>query len=648
MRTAPAVSLVLGAAGLLAGATLFFSGGSRERPLFALGTAAILFTAAVAAAVLAGALPRPELGRAGVAFLVLLGAFTVWAGFSVQWSIAPDLSWAYFNRDLVYLAFAVLGVLAAGLAPRRVLAAGLALLLAAVIGWALLGKVVPALFPDGARIARLREPVDYWNALGLVCAWGVVLGLWVASAREFRAAARAGGVVLVYAASVAAGLTYSRAGIAVAGLAVVAWLVLGRTAFDSLVALALSVPAAVGVVAFAVSLPGVSEDGQANATRVEDGRLFGVVLVAVALGVFGLALAAAARPALPAGRERAVVRAAAGAAVVAAVVFASLVVVRGGGPQAWFETQWDAFRSSETIAVSNEAERLGSLGSNNRWPWWQEAWRSFRDEPVVGNGAGSFLLVHRLERDRDVGVTQPHNVPLQFLSDTGIIGFLLAAGALAAGLVSAGGTVRALEGPERGAVLALTLGVGAFVLHSLVDFDWDFLAVAGTAFLMLGAAVPRGAAATAGTRRPFWAAGALAIALVSASSLLAPWLADRRLDDAYEALFRGAYAEAAGDADDAHSLNPLDIEPLLVLGLAAEQSGRLDTAFGRYREAADLQPKNADAWLALGGFELERLDEPRLALEHLLLARRLDPWGAPAELDDLIARAEREAQQEPG
>ena len=231
---------------------------------------------------------------------------------------------------------------------------------------------------------------------------------------------------------------------------------------------------------------------------MDDGRLFGVALVVVGLAVFGVALAVARRRALAEERERSVVRAAGIAAAAAVVVLAVIVIARGGGPQAWFETQWDAFRSSETIAVSNEAERLGSLGSNNRWPWWQEAWSAFLDAPVVGNGAGSFVLVHRLERDRDVGVTEPHNVPLQFLTDTGIIGFLLAAGALAAGLTAAAGTVRSLEGPERGAALALTLPVIALVVHSLVDFDWDFLAVTGTALLMLGAAIPRGASTARG------------------------------------------------------------------------------------------------------------------------------------------------------
>ena len=51
-------------------------------------------------------------------------------------------------------------------------------MIAAALGWALLGVAVPSLFPDGDRIARLREPVGYWNALALLADTGIALGLW--------------------------------------------------------------------------------------------------------------------------------------------------------------------------------------------------------------------------------------------------------------------------------------------------------------------------------------------------------------------------------------------------------------------------------------------------------------------------------------
>src|ERR671928_59930 len=163
--------------------TLFFGGGSRGLSLAWLGTAVVLAASAALAAALLGALPWPDLDRTGLAFLVLTGLFVLWNGASISWSLDPDRAWAYTNRGLVYLAFACLGLFVGALVPRapRAVAAGLAVLLAGVLGWALLGKVVPSLFPDGGRLARLRSPVGYWNALALLADMAVALGLWLAA-----------------------------------------------------------------------------------------------------------------------------------------------------------------------------------------------------------------------------------------------------------------------------------------------------------------------------------------------------------------------------------------------------------------------------------------------------------------------------------
>src|SRR5437868_2975856 len=79
------------------------------------------------------------------------------------------------------------------------------------VGWALLGKVFPSLCPDGARVARLRDPIGYWNALALVCAIALPLGLWLWTRRDRRV--RVAGIVLLYLAVIALVLTYSRAGV---------------------------------------------------------------------------------------------------------------------------------------------------------------------------------------------------------------------------------------------------------------------------------------------------------------------------------------------------------------------------------------------------------------------------------------------------
>ena len=102
-------------------------------------------------------------------------ALTAWVGASIAWSIVGDASWGWLNRGLVYLAALVLG----GLVAQRLLelAAVLAGVLGVALGWAVLGVMVPAWFEDGDRIARLREPVGYWNALALLADAAIVLGL---------------------------------------------------------------------------------------------------------------------------------------------------------------------------------------------------------------------------------------------------------------------------------------------------------------------------------------------------------------------------------------------------------------------------------------------------------------------------------------
>ena len=149
-----AAQLLLGAGGALAAAATLFSSGSSNGRLVWIGLAALLVAAALGAGAFLG-LPRPALGREAATALVLLTAFVSWNGISVLWSIEPDRTWDYFNRGLVYLAFAVVGVAVGSLVPRtaRAWAYVLAVALALPLGWALLAKAVPAIgwTPGGLR-----------------------------------------------------------------------------------------------------------------------------------------------------------------------------------------------------------------------------------------------------------------------------------------------------------------------------------------------------------------------------------------------------------------------------------------------------------------------------------------------------------------
>ena len=100
---------LLATAGVLLAASLLFGGGSTVGPVAWIGAGAILAAVAACGAALWGVLPAPAIGREGIAFAYLAAGFVAWNGVTTLWSAAPDRSWEYFNRGLVYFAFAVLG-----------------------------------------------------------------------------------------------------------------------------------------------------------------------------------------------------------------------------------------------------------------------------------------------------------------------------------------------------------------------------------------------------------------------------------------------------------------------------------------------------------------------------------------------------------
>jgi O-Antigen ligase len=626
MRAAVA-SPVLGAAGVLLLVALFFGDGSSDGRLFWIGAFAVITSLAVAIATFAGVVPGPSPTRAGAAAVGLFAAFVLWGGLTIAWSVAPDRSWAYLDRGLVYLAFAVLGLYVGAFVrrPATTTAGVLAALLLGVFAWALLGKVFPSLFPDGARVARLRNPVGYWNALALLAAVALPVSLWLAALRRHHRAVRAGGVLLLYVAEVALVLTYSRAGIIVAGLGVCVWLVLSTDRFEGLVMLVAGSAPAVGVAAWASTQAGLVDDLQTFSSRQRSGAWFALALVLGAVAALALShLGARAGDRLsPDGRSRWTRRLGL-AIVVAAVVGAVGASLASGGPGKWL----DEFRGKGEVVQSSG--RLGMLSSNNRWTWWQEGWQLFTDDPAGGKGAHTFEIARRPIRVGSIVTEEPHNVGVQFLAETGIIGFLLGIGAAclaAAGCIQA---LRRLEGEERAAAAALAAALPVYLAHALADIDWDFVAASAPVFLVVGLLLTAGREARAPKSRPLVAATTAVVGLAVLYSLTAPWLAGRKVEDAYAALGRGDAAAAVSAARQARDLDPLSVDPLWVWALAEESRGSVAGALRRYRSAVDLQPENSDTWYSLGAYEFA-LRRYRAALRDLDHAYGLDPYG-PAGL----------------
>ena len=249
---AAALALVAGA--LLLGA-LFAGDGSDVDGILPVGGAAVVALAAALVGVAFGRLPSPVVGRSGALLVAALGGLTLWIGTTMGWSIVADRSWDAFNKAIAYCTFLGIGIVLVAAWRQlgaRIAAGILSATLGLTLSWALLAKAIPSLDPEGDRVARLREPVGYWNALALLADVAIVLGLWLGTERTHRRGVRVLGALLVYVATLALLLTLSRAGVLV-GVGVLAlwFLVAQERVSGGLLLIAAAGPAAlVGAWAF--------------------------------------------------------------------------------------------------------------------------------------------------------------------------------------------------------------------------------------------------------------------------------------------------------------------------------------------------------------------------------------------------------------
>lgn len=622
MRSGVAAA-VLAAVAVLLGWALFAGGASGTGATASLGTAAVIAAALLVVGWSLGAvvLPRPD--RAGLAAGAAAIALVAWTGLTVWWSIAGDRSWDALARGIVLLAFGIVGLAAACLPgrPLRSLALILAALLGAVLVWALLGKAVPSLGPDDAgRVARLKGAVGYWNALALLAGAALGLGFWlVASVRDRFG--RPAGALLVYVATLVVLLTQSRAGL-LAALAVVAlslWLSESRVE-AALLGLLAGCPAVI-VAGWAFTRPALVEDGGSRADRVSDGAILGAAMVSgLAVALLLVVLVPVGR--LVASRRREVVRGLVGAVVLVVAVGAAGLVLAVGNPFTWAADQIGG--SGEVV---NDPGRLGSLETNNRTAWWGEAWQVFRANPAGGTGARTFEIARKRYRDNAQNVSEPHSVPLQLLSDTGLPGFALGIAFVAGLALGLRATLGRLEPPERTAAVGLLALPVAFGLHALVDYDVDYLAVAAPTALVSAALLGAGCPAAVVRSRALVAASAVLGAGAAIWVLAAPALASRSLDTAYREYDTGDLAAAAASARRAQSLNPLSPEPLVARATVASRAGDNRAAEAFLEQATRLQPENPDTWYELGLFRQLALRDQCSAYFAFNAAYTLDPRG---------------------
>ena len=183
----------------------------------------------------------------------------------------------------------------------------------------------------------------------------------------------------------------------------------------------------------------------------------------------------------------------------------------------------------------------------------------------------------------------------------------------------------------------------AYLLHSLVDVDWDYIAVSGPAFLVAGALAGR----AGGERRVsgFAVLAAAGAALAAFGALLLPWLGHRWSGEAQAAL--GQPAHAATLARRARAVDPLLIDPFFTLAFAAEQQGKPTRAYAYYVEATQAAARESRDVAGRGPLRA-RPGCPRLAYDNLVHFTELDPYAPGADGGDHLQRVVEDRQRRQG
>ena len=547
--------------------------------------------------------PRPVLAAVG-----LLAAFTAWSFLSILWADAQGEAWDGANRTLFYLI--VFSLFA--LWPQRERTARVVLVVW-TLAMAVFGAVVLVRLGAGAGAAkfianRLSDPAGYPNAAAATFFMPVWPALVLASRSELAWWLRgllAGSAVLLADLVL---LTQSRGAVYSLPI-VVALLFLLVPNRVRVFLVAVPVAAAVGITAPALLdvndrlLHHVgSSAGDAVAPVV-------FAVAAVAILVAGAALLDRHAP-LP-GNARRATRRVVGALAVAsaiAVLLAGLVAV--GDPIARAQREWKSFKGDYKSVPTGESRLTTGLGSN-RYDFYRVALDGFLQHPVAGLGTDNYGQLYLLERKSTETPRYPHSLELRTLSQTGLVGALLLAAALAAGLVGAVGAIRRAGGLGSAVAGGATVAFLYWLVHGSFDWFWEFASLGGAAFAMLGLACalrPRaGEASTpaaedrSGPRIPRPVVrGALAlVALAAAVSIALPWFAERDV--------RAAASEWRIDArsafdrlDRAAELNPLSDRPSLIAGSIALRIGDLRHARAAFQAALERNPHGEYAAFELG------------------------------------------------
>jgi tetratricopeptide (TPR) repeat protein len=607
----------------------------------------------------------------GVRVAVLcLAAYVALSFLSILWAGVPGDAWEGANRSLLYLLVFMLFAL------WRQYGASAALLLGtwtvAMIALAAFAALhvdhgsIASLLPDG----RLVYPTGYPNANAaqwLMAFWPALLLARSKQLWWWLRGLLAGGAVLLAAVAL---LSQSRGSLFAMPLTAVLVFALlpGRVR-----TFAVFVPIALGVGAITPLVLRVGDrlhaGESARGVLHEATTAMFVAALAVGLVVAGAALLESRRTlSVEAGRR--VHTGAQAVALLALVVVLVGGLAAAGNPVTRLEHGWRSFKGGYGASSQSGSRLVSGLGSN-RYDFYRVALDEFKAHPLVGIGVDNYAQQY-LRHGRSLETPHyPHSVELRTLTQTGLIGGVLALVGLAAALLAAMRAARSDDPLGRYVAAAALAGFGYWVVHGSVDWFWEFAGLGAPAWALLGlscalaprrraearvsegraaegraaeigetgsgrASSARGRRPPVGSRRPAVTVGVCALAALAAASFIAPWLSQLELQSAAR-VWPAAPGKAYARLNAAAGLNPLSDAPYLLAGSIALRLGEVQRANHEFTLALQRVPGDAYATLERGAIASSAGHRAQ-ALALLERAVRLDPRDALAQQVLVLAR----------
>jgi len=630
---------------VLIGLTTLWYGGN---PPEASAAISLLVWWAVALGLTGGILPRSPLARPALIAAGLFLLLVALTGASFFWSNNEGLAFIKAIQWFLLGGIFVLALLVAVPGTARGWLGGITLGLGFIIVVGMLGRYFPGI-SDDAELARtlygaagrLSWPLGYWNAMAAAGALAAIGAIWFGANHEDRRW-RALGFGFTPICFLALYLTSSRGSVIalIVGLALLFWMEPRRRRL----AFAFGAGLAGGAILIAVA----SQMGDlVHAKTGGSAGTEGLILLACTIVVVGASIWTRGHFEARARNVRLKRPSPVVWGVIGALVLAGLIA---SNPVEQVRSFVETPKLAETKTEDNQTTyHLLSTNSNGRWQFWSAAFAGFEDEPLVGIGAGSFRDYYDHHRDTLLFGRHAHSLPLEILSEQGLIGFALAAGFLGVviGITRRRWKTRAPAVNQEPGPYQYDLfpPLVAFIATGLVAFslDWssEFPAVsapvlAAIAVLVGPAMLRRGTGPEpvppafdprpSGISAPRLASAIGMIAISGVVIYLSGLAFGSALytDKARDAVKREEYAKAIEYGEKAVAFAPWSSEATIQLAAGQELGGDLIGALDTLDDTVEQAPLDGAPWLAR--FRVyAKLGEVRRGYEAFARAKELDP-----------------------